>query len=135
MNEQELRNYAEDCFGEARNESDPKKQADLMRAAKTANEMADQMHRAETEEQVSWLKQERTFTWKEVLIGIATPLATIGAALIAFAGTKAQANAMAESRMIEMQEKRKMLEIITEHEKTDIVSTSGVKALNELNKL
>ena len=133
----ELTMYANDAFSEAERESDPKKAAAHMDCANKALDTVAKLKKMQEppKSEGNWLTRPREFTWREVLVGIAGPIATIGAALIGLAGARASAKAQAETAAVEMQYKREMLDIITRKEEDDIVRTSGLKALNELEKL
>lgn len=130
----ELTMYANDAFSEAERESDPKKAAAHMDCANKALDTVAKLKKMQ-EPPDNWLTRPREFTWKEVLVGIAGPIATIGAALVGLASARSSAKAQAETARLEMAYKREMLDIITRKEEDDIVRTSGLKALNELEKL
>lgn len=135
MTKEELYEFADDAFREAQHESDPGKAKNLMAQSKTAQDMARAIEKADAEKQAGFFTQQRTFTWREVLLGIATPLATVAAALIAVAGQKSQSRAMAAAEKEKTIAKKEMLALICKAQENDIVDTSSVKALNELNKL
>lgn len=135
MTIEELYTFADDAFAEARNEADAAKAKNLMQQAKTAQDMARAMEKADAEKQAGFFTQQRTFTWREVLMSIATPLATVAAALIAVAGQRSQSKAMANAEHEKTLAKKEMLALICKAQQDDIVDTSSVKALNELNKL
>lgn len=134
MENKELRQFSDDAFREAQNEADPKKAADLMKQAETAQRMALAQEKADKE---SWLMAQHTSTFsvKDIVLGIAAPLATIGAALITLFGQRSQAKAMAEAEHERSEAKKEMLQLILKAQEDDIVDVSSVKALNELNKL
>ena len=147
--------YTNDSFSEAQREDDPKKAESLMRCAQISQQMAmneekreasnveklvEEVSREAVREAVkatneSWLTKTREFTWKDVILGVAGPVATVVAALVTLAGNRKLAEAQVASKKIEMEYKQDMLALITKKEEDDIVRTSGIKALNELNKL
>lgn len=136
----ELRQFSDDAFRQACNEADEKKAADLMRQAETAQRMALAQEKAENDEMradESWLMAQHTTTFsvKDIVIGIAAPLATIGAALITLFGQRSQAKAVAAAEHERTEAKKEMLQLILKAQQDDIVDVSSVKALNELNKL
>ena len=135
MTKEELYQFADDAFAQARVEADEAKAKNLMQQAKTAQDMARTIEKADAEKQAGFFTQQRTFTWRELLVGIATPLATVAAALIAVAGQKSQSKAMAAAEHEKTLAKKEMLALICKEQENDIVDVSSVKALNELNKL
>lgn len=135
MTKEELYQFADDAFAQARVEADEAKAKNLMQQAKTAQDMARTIEKADAEKQAGFFTQQRTFTWRELLVGIATPLATVAAALIAVAGQKSQSKAMAAAERDKLKAKKEMLALICKKQEDDIVDVSSVKALNELNKL
>lgn len=135
MTKEELYTFADDAFSEAQREADAAKAKNLMAQAKTAHDMARAIEKADAEKQAGFFTQQRTFTWREVLLGIATPLATVAAALIAVAGQKSQSKEMAKAEHERTLAKKEMLALICKAQQDDIVDVSSVKALNELNKL
>lgn len=138
MNIEEIDEYVEAEWEKARRSTRPEDRKLFLASANEAAKLRKQMDK-ETEPIAtdgSWLTREHTtkFTWWQILAGVATPIATLGAAIFAFAGIKKQSEAMVECKRIETESKERMMKEIVRTSEYDTPDTLSLKVLNELNK-
>lgn len=138
MNIEEIDEYVDGAFEKARRSSNPEDQKLFLSVANEAAKLRKQVNKEEEPIATdgTWFTREHTtkFTWWQILAGVATPIATLGAAIFAFAGIKKQSEAMVECKRIETESKERMMKEIVRTSEYDTPDTLSLKVLNDLNK-
>lgn len=137
MKTENIDNYIEAEWAKAEMETDPQARRNILASANEAAKLKAQAEdAAPMPTDGSWFSQERTikFTWWQILCGIATPIATIGAAILTCVGAKAQADSAVRCKELEMEAKERMLKDIVRGSAYDTPDIGSIRALNELNK-
>lgn len=139
MDIEKINDYIEAEWNKAERSTDPEARKKFLASANEAQKLKNSLQKEESEPMAtdgSWLTREHTtkFTWWQVLAGIATPLATLGAAIFTFAGVKKQSDSLVECKRLELESKERMLKDIVRGSEYDTPDTMAIRTLNELNK-